>query len=424
MIIYNLFIAPVFILLGHIAAIFHPKVRAGIRGRYTSARKVRGFVRELRHSHLEIFLFHCASMGEFEHIKPLIAALKEDQPECRIVVMFFSPSGYENVRSHPEVDLFIYAPFDFWWPVHRLFRKLSPRALLISRHDVWPDQIWIARRLQIPIFLINASLHAGSAQLRLPLRVLNRQLYRHFTRILAISPEDGERFRLLVNGEKIRVVGDTKYDQVFFRVQESRKIAVLPEAIFRNRPVFVAGSTWPEDESRLLPALEQVRKQIPNLLTIICPHEPTEDHLTRLEEAVGQESAVRFSRIDGLQAYSYILIDRVGILANLYSLAQVAYVGGSFKQNIHNVLEPAAYGIPILFGPMNQNSYEAQLLKSSGAALEVHHAEDIARWLLTLFRDSKLRTQKGRLAYQIARQNSGATRKTLSAIFQDLSLDQ
>ncbi|NOX37401.1 MAG: hypothetical protein GXO78_07685 [Calditrichaeota bacterium] len=421
-VVYNLFFAPVFILLGHVAALFHPKVRAGIRGRYVSAGKIRDFMREFGDSHPELFLIHCASMGEFEHIKPLIAALKENQPKCRIVVMFFSPSGYENVRSHPGVDLFIYAPFDFWWPVRRLFQQLSPRALLISKHDVWPDQVWVAHRQRVPIFLINASLHAGSAQLRFPLRMLNRRLYRQFTRILAISPEDGERFRLLVNGEKVRVVGDTKYDQVFHRAQESRKMPVLPEAIYRNRPVFVAGSTWPEDESRLLPALEQVRKHIPDLLTIICPHEPTEDHLDSLEEALGRENVIRFSRIDASQPRPFILIDRVGILANLYSLAQVAYVGGSFKQNIHNVLEPAAYGIPILFGPVNQNSHEAQLLKSSGAAIEVRNSEDIAHGLLTLFTDEKLRTQKGQQAYQVARRNSGATQKIVTAIFQDLSI--
>ncbi len=418
--IYNWMIAPVLIILAHLGALFHPKVRAGVLGRYRTAGKIRRFGQQGSSQKAPLFLFHCASMGEFEHVKPLITALKEKDARCRIVVMFFSPSGYENVREFPGVDLFVYAPFDIWWPVYRMFRRLSPYALLISRHDVWPAQIWVARRLGIPVFLVNASLHADSGRLGFPMGLFNRRVYRHFTRILAVSPRDEERFRQWVDRDRVQVVGDTKYDQVLYRAQESRQKALLPEVIYRNRPVLVAGSTWPEDEEHLLPALVSVRQQVPDLLSIICPHEPTQEHLRRIEAVLQHHGVIRFSRLEHYRSQPFIVVDRIGILANLYSLAWVAYVGGSFKQNVHNVLEPAAYGIPVLFGPVHQHSHEAQLLKADGAAVEVHNAAEIAYWLKELLTNSNLRTGKGRRAREIARENSGATQKILQAVWNDL----
>ncbi len=418
MFLYNLLVAPVLIKFFHIAAILNPKIRKGVLGRYQVISKVREFISDIDVQSASIFLFHCASMGEFEHIKPLLIELKNRVATCKIVVMFFSPSGYENVKSAPGVDLFIYTPFDWWFPVHRLFRELRPRALLIAKHDVWPNQIWAARRLGIPRFLINATLYKSSRRLRPLTRWFLRPFYHQFTRILTISGQDKENYQKLADASRIDIVGDTKFDQVVFRSVESQKKVVLPAEILRSKQVFVAGSTWPEDEAYLIPALKKLVCSYPKLLTIICPHEPTAEHLQQLTTKLAPLQSCLYSELDAYQGQPIIIIDKIGLLANLYSAAHVAYVGGSFKQNIHNVLEPAVYGIPVLFGPVNENSYEAQLLKQEGGGLEVHSQSEIENHLQRILDDESYRLQVGRAAKKLVTENQGATQRTVTRILQ------
>lgn len=413
---YNFLVVPVMFLIYHLGALVNRKYRRGIIGRYQIFSQVSEFLgREDRKR--DIFLVHCSSMGEFEHIKPFVRILRQRLPESRTVVMFFSPSGYENVKSAPGVDLFIYAPFDWWFVVRRLFKALDPRALIIAKYDVWPNQIWAAKSLGIPRFLINATLYSASGRLQPGIRRFQRAVYQKIDRILAISPEDKTNYLKLSAAEKIVVVGDTKYDQVVFRSEESRKKTVLLETIHAGKNIFVAGSTWPEDEAHLIPAIKAiVAPGGQGLLTIVCPHEPTADHLDHLTEAWAPLQTCLYSRLEGYKGEPVIIIDRIGLLANLYSAAQVAYVGGGFKQNVHNVLEPAVYGIPVLFGPVNQNSHEAQLLKQAGGGIEVHSAEEIQEQLGRIFRDENYRAEASRAAKRLVEQRRGATERTVVEI--------
>ena len=418
--IYNLLVYPLAFAVFHIYALFNRKFRRGIAGRYRSFRRVKAFLRSLGPEKPEIFLLHCASMGEFEHARPLLRALKARRPESRTVVMFFSPSGYENVKSAPGVDLFIYAPFDWWWPVRRLFRALRPRALLIAKYDVWPNQLWMARSLKIPALLLNATLQKTSGRLHPALRWFQRTLYRGLTRILTISDTDRDNYLRLARAEAVIAVGDTKYDQVISRAEESRATLPLPSAVCQGKRIFVAGSTWPEDETHLLPALRQLHRSYGDLLTIICPHEPTPAHLAQLSDALLPLRGCRLSQLDHYRGEPVIVIDRIGILANLYALARAAYVGGSFKQNIHNVLEPAVYGIPVLFGPVNRNSHEAQLLKAAGGGLEVHSEAEIRTALEKIFSEEDYRRQTGEAARQLVEAHRGATARTVEEILKRL----
>lgn len=418
--IYNLLVYPLAFAVFHIYALFNRKFRRGIAGRYRSFRRVKAFLHDLDQEKPEIFLLHCASMGEFEHVRPLLRALKSRRPESRTVVMFFSPSGYENVTSAPGVDLFIYAPFDWWWPVLRLFRALRPRALLIAKYDVWPNQLWMARRLNMPALLLNATLQRTSGRLHPALRWFQRTLYRRLTRILTISETDRDNYLRLARAEAVIAVGDTKYDQVISRAAESRKTPPLPPAVCQGKRIFVAGSTWPEDEAHLLPALRQLHRSYGDLLTVICPHEPTPAHLAQLSEALLPLRGCRLSQLEHYHGEPVIVIDRIGILANLYALARAAYVGGSFKQNIHNVLEPAVYGIPVLFGPVNRNSHEAQLLKAAGGGLEVHSDADIRTALEKIFSEVDYRRQTGEASRRLVEQHRGATERTVEEILKGL----
>ena len=418
--LYNLLVYPLIFFISHIIAIFNHKVRKGISGRYQTIREVNDFIGDTKSQTDNIFLIHCASMGEFEHIKPFVRALKQRLPDSKIVVMFFSPSGYENVKSAPGVDLFIYTPFDWWLPVWRLFKTLNPRALIIAKYDVWPNQIWMARFLGVPRFLINATLYQNSSRIKIPLRWFLQTIYSAFNRILTISEADKSLYTRLARKGRIVVVGDTKYDQVVFRSEESRKRNVLPKGFCDGKTVFVAGSTWPEDEVHLIPALKAIARKKHDLQIIICPHEPTPPHIAELKEHLHPLNVRLYSELATSSKPSneifVIVIDKIGLLANLYSVADVAYVGGSFKQNIHNVLEPAAYGIPVLFGPINQNSHEAQLLKQTGGGIEVNGEENIKSHLEKIFSEEQYRNALGQAAKALVNDKLGATGRTVEQV--------
>ncbi|MEZ4762515.1 MAG: glycosyltransferase N-terminal domain-containing protein [Calditrichia bacterium] len=419
---YNLLFFPVLFIVYHSYALFRPKYRKGILGRYGVIKAAEKFRNHLDNASRDLYLIHCASMGEFEHLKPFVRRLKERLPKSRTVVMFFSPSGYENVKSAPGVDLIIYSPFDWWFPVYRFLRILRPKALLIAKYDVWPNLMWFSVWRKIPRFLVNATLYDRSSRLKWPLRWLLRPVYGLFDGIFAISEKDRHNFDQLSGKKTTLVVGDTKYDQVVFRSEESRKKNVLPPEIHDNRMVFVAGSTWPEDEEHLLPAIRHYLEISPETLVIICPHEPTAAHLAQLENGLSGLAFTRLSQIENSsEQLQVLLIDRIGVLANLYSLADVAYVGGSFKQNIHNVLEPAVYGIPVLFGPVNQNSHEAQLLKNCGGAIEISGTADLQSHIEKLFSDADFRQQTGAAAQKLVAENRGATDQMLDAVMKKLS---
>jgi len=417
---YNFFFFPLLFFFSHILALFNIKVRKGLQGRYLTLIQTKDFASHTP-DNAAIILFHCASMGEFEHIKPLIPILKEKQEQIKIVVMFFSPSGYENVKTFRGVDLFIYSPFDWWFPVRRFYKLLNPEVVIFAKHDVWPNLVWVARREGIPSFLINASLHDTSSRVKGLSRLIHQAIYSDLTKIITISEKDGENFKTLVPGNKIFVAGDTKYDQVLFRVRESREKVLLPAKIYEGKTVFVAGSTWPEDLENLLPALKNVLAGVNDFFVIICPHEPTPSHIKQLQELLSPISIILYSNVEDHKNESILVIDAIGLLATIYSVAQIAYVGGSFKQNVHNVLEPAAYGIPVLFGPVNHNSHEAQVLKEEGAGIEVDGPEVIQKTLEKLIKEKELREKMGEKAVNIVRQNSGATTRTLDVILPYLS---
>ncbi len=413
-IIYNFLFIPVFFLIIHIVAIFHPKVRNGITGRYFIYSKLREAKERLAGQ--AVMVIHCASMGEFEHIKPFLLKFKKIKPDFHIVVLFFSPSGGENVKSFQGVDLFLYAPFDWMFPIWRFMRRLKPKLWIIAKHDVWPNQVWISRYLNIPVFLVNASLHQQSRRLFWFTRLFHRSIYKHFNRVLTISENDQQNFLQLVKAEKIVIAGDTKYDQVFFRKEESQKKQIIDKEKFKNRWVFVAGSTWPEDHKQLLPAINNLHRKNANFLSILCPHEPTSPHINEIIQGLQLKNYILLSDIDRYNGEAIVIVDRIGVLANIYGLAKIAYVGGSFKQNVHNVLEPAVYGIPVLFGPVNLNSHEAQLLKTNGGAIEVHKSFDIENYLNRFLMNEIYRKETGLKALGVVEQNKGATERTIQEI--------
>ena len=414
--LYNGIGLPLMVAGAHGLGLVNSKFRRGIAGRYSNLRRVKQALRTVPENRPR-FLLHAASLGEFEQAKAFLRELKTALPDAWIAVTFFSPSGFEHVQPGPLVDWTLYAPFDWPWSVARLFSYLKPAAFFVSRYDVWPNLIAQARHRDIPTYLLNASFPASrSAQLILS------PLYRQFSTIFAISKEDATRFATLVPAERVVISGDTKFDQVWQRRQEAQEHPVLPTSLYRGRPVLVCGSIWPEDERHLIPAVQRLFQEVPGLLLILCPHEPTPRHVQALLTAFRDRLAIPFSQVSPGSRPDVLVIDRVGILPLLYATARVAYVGGGFGRQVHNVLEPAVYGIPVLFGPRHRRVPEARALIAADGAFEVNHSRELFQRLRRCLTDSAFCRQAGQHAGEVVRAHLGSSRRVLEVVLNRLQL--
>lgn len=421
--IYNTIVVPLIYIALMIGGLFSKKIALGIRGRKNLFNDLEKQLFNLPKA--PICWFHVASVGEFEQAKPVIEYAKKVFPDLNIIVSFFSPSGYENVRSFPGVEIFCYLPFDSYFQTKKFLQLISPDLIVVIRHDIWPNYVWYAHRKAIPQILIDASVSAKTMRLWCGLRSFNKDVFKNFDRILAISEENKQRLlRIYPRPNHISVCGDTRYDQVYKRTQETGKIDILLESgYFANKRVFVAGSTWPSDEKHVLPAVDEMLSRYNDFIAVMVPHEPTLDHLEPLIDHYKTLaiSTARFTELENQESWNFrvLVVDCMGLLANIYAIALVAYVGGSFGPGVHNVLEPVAHGIPVLFGPRHLNSFEAQVLIKRGAGFSVQNSAEILDRLEHLLKDPAKAGSVGKLAKAMVLENIGASEKTVQ-VFKEL----
>lgn len=397
----------------HALGLVNSKVRKGIEGRRGLMERVREQVAGLPEG--KRVWFHASSMGEFEQAKPIIAALKKRRSDVVIVATFFSPSGYENSRQYQLADLISYIPFDSRESARYFIDVIRPDVAVMVRYDVWPNHIWALSGLHIPTMIANATMSSSSLR-KLPLlEAFHRHVYDAIDAILTVSPADALAFQSFrVTHPRLEAIGDTRYDQVLMRSAEARKRHIIPEVVLRGKKVILAGSTWAEDEDVLVPAVLEVQRELPDTLLVVVPHEPTLRHLEELESRLGVSGkSIRFSALNEYRGEQVILVDSVGILMTLYASAHVAYVGGSFKQGIHNVLEAAVYGIPVLFGPRHGNSQEPIQLVESGGGFVVNNSTELHRAVHHLLSDETARSSAGQRASRFVQANTGATERFL-----------
>jgi len=410
---YNTLFIWIFWLGARIAGLINPKIRRGIQGRKQLFQRLEQDVRKL--THRRRVWFHSSSMGEFEQAKPIIAALRKKHSDIDIIVTFFSPSGYDHSKNYKLADIICYIPFDTRANAKRFLDLVQPTAAVMVRYDIWPNHLWELHARGIPTFIANATMRNNSSRFFPLIKNFHHYLYNQFTSILTVSESDVAAFRRFhLSGPHIEAIGETRYDQVWERSAEARQKKLIPEQILAGKKVFIAGSTWPEDEEVLLPAVKQMLQEDKNFLAIIVPHEPTVDALEQIEQQLENgHHPIRFSELAGYNGERVILVDSVGILMPLYRYAQAAYVGGSFRQGIHNVLEPAVYGIPVLYGPRHTNSQEALELVKRGGGFVVDETNCLT--LLHRFFDKKEdRIDAGTAALALVKENIGATERFLA----------
>ena len=413
--LYNLLFIPLLNIAVHLAAPFSAKIAQGLQDRKDLFPQLQQNLSGLDNNKPRIWI-HISSMGEFEQAKPVIALLKERHPDWIVLLSFFSPSGYRPARNYPLADLITYLPLDSYRHARRFVEQINPSIGLVIRHDIWLNSQHILHQRGIPALLIDASI----ADIRLSSyhrwRIFFRPFYRHFNRILTVSPENSRRFaEFLGSDKKVASCGDTRYDQVVLRSQETERIQSLTQLNwFEPRHCLIAGSTWPSDEQHILPVIEHWLARDPNNRCIIAPHETTVEHIADLRQWAAKTdlNAVLFSAVvpESMEPPPRVLIiDKVGLLANLYALASLAFVGGSFGPGIHSVLEPAAHGCVLFWGPRYRNSVEAQMFVQQELGVSVANSRDAIDWLDGNVDDWQQRQALGKRIRQTITENTGAS---------------
>ena len=361
---------------------------------------------------------HAPSVGEGLQARPVIDLVRERSPRTQLAYTWFSPSARTFAAGLP-VDFCDVLPFDAAGDMRRALVALSPTALVFSKLDVWPTLVREASRRSTRLGLISATLAHGSSRLSGFAGALLRDAYGRLDRVGAISSGDADRLVALgVPPARVTVTGDTRYDQVWEKAKGVDRAGALLGPLASGRPTLVAGSTWPSDEAVLLPAWSRFRAQVPEARLIIAPHEPTSAHLDPIRQwAVGEGLRVATPSDPTAMTADVILVDRVGVLGDLYALASVAFVGGGFHAaGLHSVLEPAAFGAPVAFGPRHQASRDAALLIDEDAAVSVIDSRALLKALERWLGPSTERVVAGEAARRLVHRGLGAAERSYALV--------
>lgn len=393
-------------------AVIAVRARRGIQRRYA------GWAGAHREQSRPLLWMHAPSVGEGLQARPVLTLMRSRRPDVQLAYTFFSPSAEEFSRTL-DVDFRDYLPFDSGSDMGAALDALTPRALVFSKLDVWPELVRQAKRRGVRVGMISATLAAVSGRRSRAGNLLLRDAYAMLDAVGTIESADGERLvELGVRAEVVEVTGDTRFDQVWQRAQAVDRESGLIARLTSGRPTLVAGSTWPADEAPLLEAIARVRQRVPSMRVILAPHELTPQHLQAIERWAAQEG-VTIARVDdqAAAAAEVVLVDRFGLLGDLYALADVAFVGGGFHAaGLHSVLEPAAFGAPVLFGPQHHRSRDALMLLSTGAAAAGRNAADIERQLTQWLEDPSARRAAGEQARAGVERGKGAAERSLKLV--------
>jgi 3-deoxy-D-manno-octulosonic-acid transferase len=406
------------------------KLARGIRGRQGVLERMERWAREHRELARPLVWFHAPSVGEGLQAGVVAERLRERRPDVQVVYTFFSPSAERFARRVPA-DFADYLPLDVPADVRRAIEALRPWVIAFNKTEVWPNLAREAKRRGVRLALLSATLPPGSSRLSGLGRPLLVQAFGRLDRLAAIAAPDAERFGALgVPRERRVVMGDAHFDRVWERAAATDPAAspLLRPLRADPRLTLVAGSTWPPDEERLLPAVAALRQAGQPLRTILVPHEPTPDHLRDTEQRL-DGLRLRHQRLSSLEAGAsppdaeVLLVDRVGVLGELYALAGLAYVGGGFgKAGLHSVLEPAAFGAPVIFGPRHGNAREAAELVEAGGAFALADREALYGRLASLTTHASQRAAAGAAARAYVEAGLGAAERGVDIIEELLEL--
>ena len=395
----------IYMLCAGVVSLFNRKARLLIRGHRDTWRILRSQIGDRRY-----VWFHAASLGEFEQGRPLMERLRREHPEKRILLTFFSPSGYEVRKNYEGADVVCYLPFDTPLNARKFVRLAKPEMAFFIKYEFWRNYIDVLYHQEIPVYSVSSIFRENQIFFR-PYGYKYARVLRRITHLFVQNEASRELLKRL-GVTQVSVVGDTRFDRVINIRRQARELPVA-EAATRQGHVIVAGSTWPPDEDILIPYFNSH----PDCRLILAPHVVSEDHLREIEQKL-QRPALRYSQAtpESAAKADCLLIDGYGLLSSIYRYATVAYVGGGFGVGIHNVPEAAVYGVPVFFGPNNRKFREARELIEAGGCFEIHSADDFNRQADRLFADAQALTQAGQAAGRYVSNNASATDAVFSVV--------
>ncbi|MDP2087971.1 MAG: glycosyltransferase N-terminal domain-containing protein [Flavobacteriaceae bacterium] len=398
-ILYNLFINCVSVLLKLIAP-FHPKLKLSVNGH----RQTSTILKEKIKPQDRVIWFHCASLGEFEQGRPVIEKAKQLYPAHKIVISFFSPSGYEIRKNYELADAVVYLPFDTNKKVQEFIELMHPEIAVFVKYEFWPNLLNQLNKKNIPTILISGIFRKNQLFFKIYGSWMRNKLclFSHFF----VQDKNSKELLNSIGFDKVTLSGDTRFDRVFEIVNQNNTLDFL-ENFKDHKYTLVAGSTWPDDEKLLVDYINN--QSTLDEKFIIAPHHINATAIQKLQKDILTKS-VLFSNYqqNELKNAQVFIVDTIGILTKVYSYADVAYVGGGFTNGIHNILEPATFGVPIVIGPKHQKFKEAIDLLNLNGCLAVCNKNEFDKTFLEL-RNSKIRKEMGQKASNYIKSNIGAT---------------
>lgn len=377
--------------------------------------KTNAILREKIDRNASYIWFHAASLGEFEQGRPLMEKIKAEHPEYKILLTFFSPSGYEVRKNYNGADVICYLPFDTPYRVRKFLNLARPSIAVFIKYEFWGNYLKELKKRGTPVYIISAIFRPDQLFFQWYGKSYRKMLYA-FTHLFV----QDERSRKLLEDfgiGNVSVTGDTRFDRVLDIYRQAREIEIVEKFVSGakgKRPVvLVAGSSWPQDEEILIPYFHAH----PEMKLIIAPHEIHREHLVSIESMLKRPS-VRLSEAheEELSTMDCLIIDSFGLLSSIYRYGQIAYIGGGFGAGIHNTLEAAVYGIPVLFGPKYHKFKEAKDLIAVGGGFSVADATAFQTRMDRLLADEKELETVGKAAGDFVFQHAGATEKILKKL--------
>lgn len=384
---------------------FNQKAKLFINGRKKIWRKISSEAPKNQ----KVAWFHCASLGEFEQARPVIEKFKTNFPEISIVLTFFSPSGYEIRKNYEHADFICYLPLDDAHNAKKFIEIINPSVALFVKYEFWHHYFHELALNKIPIVSFSSIFRKKQIYFKRFLGGFNRKIIKKINHYFVQNEESVELLASIGIIKNITLTGDTRFDRVNEICNERKKLPIIEK--FKNEKLlFIVGSAWQQDIRTVETTIEGNQEQVK---TIIAPHEVNKKTIDKLMEQFPQ--ALKYSEANELNVIdkSILIIDNIGMLSSIYGYGEIAYIGGAFGKGLHNILEAATFGLPIIFGPKYQNFNEAKDLIQLGGATSVKNKPQFDNIFTTLVKDDFQRHEKSSICKNYVESNLGATQKII-----------
>ena len=431
-VIYNIIIIPILYFGVIIASIFSKKLYTNLKARDKVFKELEENKVRLN-PYKKTILFHCSSMGEYKQVIPIINKFSKGDNEGRfnIILSLFSSSAYEHLSDIPGVDIVTYTPLDFYKQTKKFINICRPDLVIISKHDVWPNFIFSLNKREIPVYLVNALFATDSKMGHWYAKPFYKTLFKRLTGIITIDEDNKNRFKSLdISDNKLFISGDSRFDTVVFETNDFLNNSDLVKMLKISDKIFVAGSSWPDGEEIIINSWQKVKNQFNDAFLIIVPHEVNIEHIYKIETKCQENSLshVIFSELTektNLLDFDILIIDSIGKLSEIYGVASISYVGGGFgKSGLHSVLEPAAYNIPVLFGPNLQKSPEANEMERENCGFIFKNEDEFYNHVNRIWSNKYFYVDIANSSKHFIDSKLGATAKILDIVSKELLIEK